>query len=47
MKRSLFVCGVMALTALIGVGSAQEAPPKLESGVTWAATLATPGPRRC
>ena len=28
MKRSLFVCGVMALTALIGVGSAQEAPPE-------------------
>jgi quinoprotein glucose dehydrogenase len=26
MKRSLFVCGVLALTALIGVGSAQEAP---------------------
>ncbi len=28
MKRSLFVCGVMALTALVGVGSAQEAPPE-------------------
>ena len=26
MKRSLFACGVLALTALIGVGSAQEAP---------------------
>jgi len=26
MKRSLFGCGVLALTALIGVGAAQEAP---------------------
>jgi glucose dehydrogenase len=26
MKRSLFVCGVLALTVLIGVGAAQEAP---------------------
>ena len=28
MKRSLFACGVLALTALIGVGSAQEAAPE-------------------
>ena len=26
MQRSLFACGVLALTALIGVGSAQEVP---------------------